>query len=161
MPPTWEAWTAIAKFVKSVISVNVFQLHTTLCSLACAADVYRRVCHMWMTFRHVYQTVQWRQNELSRFCGPLPRLSKESNSKFLIGNRFQITVVSLNLKIMHDECFKVFSHATIYNLRWIESNPLLHICIIQHSPGVHSQWKYQTFFAFTLRKAFTINDNNA
>jgi len=31
------------------ISVHAFQLHTTLCSLACTVYVYRRVCHTWMT----------------------------------------------------------------------------------------------------------------
>ena len=52
------------------ISIHVVQLHTTLCLLSCTVDVYRRVCHTWMTFRHVNRTVQWRQNVLSRFCGP-------------------------------------------------------------------------------------------
>ena len=63
--PIWQpwAWTAIAKFVKSVISVHAFQLHTTLCSLAYTVDVHRRVCHT----NNVNQTVQWRQNGLSRF----------------------------------------------------------------------------------------------
>ena len=50
-PTSWQAWTTIAKFVKFVISVHAFQLHTTLCSLACTVDVHWRVCHTWMTFR--------------------------------------------------------------------------------------------------------------
>ena len=31
------------------ISVDAFQLHAILCSLASTVDVYRRVCHTWMT----------------------------------------------------------------------------------------------------------------
>ena len=62
--------------------VHVFQLHTTLCSLAYTVDVHRRVCHTWMTFRQCkpngtttseravsfLRTVAWHVNVVIKPC---------------------------------------------------------------------------------------------
>jgi len=59
------------------ISVHAFQLHTTLCSLACTVDVYRRVAHM-----NDFQT-----------CKPNCTMTSEQDVSFLKTVTWHVNVV--------------------------------------------------------------------